>query len=284
MLPCSLDASDDVDDPPMESLAALELVRSKELLHEEEDATTRMKRSRKSNSASKPEDKTVTNAIFTPDALEFVTPNRINALVSNNSGNQISPAMIAALGPLAVLASQGQESQNQGAAPCVQDLPEGEMATSPTLRPASSALVSHLSTGDEDDTTATSPGFKMPVYKVAKPHTRRITNGLSVITDDVKENVIKAVSVEDMTAKRPRRAASGGVSGAIAAARADWGLDHISPPLKHQFTSQQGENNIAASKERSALLRKALQNENGAVHHVDETDAASVLVSMNSMG
>ena len=67
-------------------------------------------------------------------------------------------------------------------------------------------------------------------------------------------------------AKRPRRAASGGVRGAIAAEASSWGLDDISPPLRRSTTALSREilsgSNTEARKERNEILRRALHGEN----------------------
>lgn len=97
---------------------------------------------------------------------------------------------------------------------------------------------------------------------------------------------------QDLRGKRPRRAASGGVVGAIAAATSDWGLDHTSPPNKRTnsmpdgvFDAHKG-TALAARKERDMLLRKAIQNDaaSNKENVVDEEDAISALVSMSSLG
>ena len=95
--------------------------------------------------------------------------------------------------------------------------------------------------------------------------------------------------------KRPRRAASGGVHGAVAAATSDWGLDIVSPPAKRSYSvpdaagvmARGGAGTAAAAQQdRNALLRRALHNgpapQPTRVAAVDEADAVSALVSMNT--
>lgn len=105
--------------------------------------------------------------------------------------------------------------------------------------------------------------------------------------------------------KRPRRAASGGVLGAVAAETSTWGLDDVSPPLRRSSASAIGNGvqipNSIDRKQRNELLRKALHNEifDGAGQDVStkkpmaipfdsfsdkisEVDAVNALVTLNN--
>jgi hypothetical protein len=104
-------------------------------------------------------------------------------------------------------------------------------------------------------------------------------------------------------AKRPRRAASGGVMGAVAAEAATWGVaDAPSPPLKRANSlplGLDGQRGGAAGRrpvaERMSLLRKALAGDCGANAQVgavapaggkgvgvEEEDAVSALFELSS--
>jgi len=186
--------------------------------------------------------------------------------------------------------------------------------------PEESALVSHLSDigvdcdGEVAD-TASSPAMHAALAALAakakalRNATATMTGGNGALkagglprrppviakTADSAgpEGPVVTAAEGSLRSKRPRRAASGGVTGAIAAATSDWGLDLISPPLKRSASNPEtsavlGKGTAAAARhERNALLRQALQNE-AAIHRVDdgddEVDAISALVSLNSQG
>jgi len=218
--------------------------------------------------------------MFSGEALAFLTPGRCggndvksNPVIPGDAPKETEDA----------LEESKKEKQN-----LVENCEPGSL----TFKPDSSALVSHFSPAlPEMEDTATSPEYKIGgVKKVAskQPTARRMTSVLS-IPPSVRENL--ELPSSGGSSKRPRRAASGGVSGAIAAARADWGLDHISPPLKRATSAPNKEEKskgtaAASKKERNALLRKVLQQENGPAvpGQEDEADAISALVSLNSMG
>jgi hypothetical protein len=219
------------------------------------------------------------NDMFSGEALAFLTPGRCGDDVKSN------PVMPGDVNK--DTENVLEEFQKERKTP----VENCEVPGSLTFKPDSSALVSHFSPAlPEMEDTATSPEYKIGGVKKAlpKPPTaRRMTNVVS-IPPSVRENL----ELPPLGgSKRPRRAASGGVSGAIAAARADWGLDHISPPLKRASSApdkvEKSKGTAAAhKKERNALLRKVLQQENGPATHgqEDEADAISALVSLNSMG
>lgn len=217
------------------------------------------------------------NDMFSGEALAFLTPGRCGDDVKSNP---VIPGDVT------------NDAENVLEESKKKNLVENcEVPGSLTFKPDSSALVSHFSPAlPEMEDTATSPEYKIGGVKKAvskAPTARRMTSVVS-IPPSVRENLELPSSGGS---KRPRRAASGGVSGAIAAARADWGLDHISPPLKRATSVpdkvEKSKGTAAASKkERNALLRKVLQQENGPATHgqEDEADAISALVSLNSMG
>jgi len=153
--------------------------------------------------------------------------------------------------------------------------------------PISSAVISHLSAAaPEEEDTATSPGYRAPgKHAVSRPQARRMTNVVQ-IPDDIKENVSFEKTAGVL--RRPKRAASDGVSGAIAAARSDWGLDRRSPPRKREPVDgqNQGPYNTCSRDDRNAMLKRALgpNNSQSRMHQEDEADAISALVSLNSMG
>lgn len=184
-------------------------------------------------------------------------------------------------------------------------------ASATPAAPRTSALVSHLSDmGVDSDCevadTASSPA--MHGVKVDNPHARRLAASTMTAHGAAKAGGLPrrpiakpAVSTgtasmdsgaEGSNGKRPRRAASGGVVGAIAAATSDWGLDVVSPPPKRAASNPEMADGTkgtaaAAQRERSALLRQALRNlGSGAAHKSggDEADAISALVSLNSQG
>lgn len=160
---------------------------------------------------------------------------------------------------------------------------------------SASALVSHIQDEAtpqlpaEDGETATSP-----LYRVKGVKPRRITN--------ISET--NALSQEDtgLQSKRPKRAASNGVSGAIAAAKLGLGFDSkwdtITPPVKvknmnkhrdipqkHADISMPLENlpkNYPKKKEAKLLLLQALEKEKAAIAASAEVDAMSALVNLHT--
>ena len=154
----------------------------------------------------------------------------------------------------------------------------GNVVSTPgTARRANtSALTSHLSDmlmsagvsvggGDgEVIDTATSPA----IHGAAAVHGRRM-NTMTAATKANPPSHPSAGGAPSGT-KRPRRAASGGVQGAVAAATSDWGLDIVSPPPKRSYSvpdaavsgaSGGGGTAVAARRERTSLLRRAVQND-----------------------
>ena len=170
-----------------------------------------------------------------------------------------------------------------------------EMNDREIMEPSVSALVSHIQDDAtpqqpvENEETATSPLYRV---KGAKP--RRITN----ISDT------NAPSQEEtgLQSKRPKRAASNGVSGAIAAAKLGLGFDSkwdtITPPVKvknmnthrdfpekHADTSMPLENlpkNYPKKREAKLLLLQALEKEKAAIAASAEVDAMSALVNLQT--
>ncbi|KAL4536069.1 hypothetical protein Ndes2437B_g05503 [Nannochloris sp. 'desiccata'] len=179
-----------------------------------------------------------------------------------------------------------------------------------------SALVSHLSRemgvdGEDVVDTATSPAMHAAARMAAQAHlNRRLAGGTmtaaAVKAAGVGRSKSQATSAVDTPVgsvnsaggdgsrgKRPRRAASGGVQGAVAAATSDWGLDLVSPPPKRSHSVPDaihpGKGTAAAARrDRDTLLRRALQNDaalataQGQQHVGTEADAISALVSMNA--
>jgi len=183
-----------------------------------------------------------------------------------------------------------------------------------------SALVSHLSGDmgvDVEDVvdTATSPAMHAAAAQAARMAAqahlnRRLAGGTmtaaaakaagvgrskSQATSDVDtpDGSMMSAEGDGSRGKRPRRAASGGVQGAVAAASSDWGLDLVSPPAKRSHSVPDAINPgkgtaAAARRDRETLLRKALQNDAAVVaaqsqqHVGTEADAISALVSMNT--
>lgn len=141
----------------------------------------------------------------------------------------------------------------------------------------------------DDGETLTSPSFDV---KGAKP--RRMTN-ISSANFPFKEN-------EGLLSKRPKRAASNGVSGAIAAAKLGLGFDSkwdtITPPVKvknmnkHRDLSRMHADtnvpldslpkNYPKKREAKLLLIQALENEKAAIAASAEVDAMSALVNLHS--
>lgn len=122
---------------------------------------------------------------------------------------------------------------------------------------------------------AATPEATNPVITIAttarekvEEQPRRITN-VTAIPQHVKENI-------EPIQKRPRRAASGGVSGAVAAARADWGLDHISPPSKRGPRVPPPKR---SAQETRALLLEALEIQKS---KEEDVDVLSALIGLNS--
>lgn len=171
----------------------------------------------------------------------------------------------------------------------------GNYRNQDTKETSASALVSHIQEHttqpqlDEVD-TATSPTFRVKGTKA-----RRITN-ISAVTAPSKEN-------EGSISKRPKRAASTGVSGAIAAAKLGLGFDSkwdmITPPVKiksntnknsdltqmHGDTDMPFENslkNYPKKKDAKLLLLEALEQEKAAMAAHAEVDALSALVNLHS--
>lgn len=132
-----------------------------------------------------------------------------------------------------------------------------------------SAVVSFIeaATPDGAHDAVTSPTSYIEIENVEE-QPRRITN-VTAIPQHVKENI-------EPIHKRPRRAASGGVSGAVAAARADWGLDHISPP------SKRGPQPRRSAQETKALLLEALEIQKSKEEDKDDVDVLSALIGLNS--
>lgn len=180
-----------------------------------------------------------------------------------------------------------------------------------------SALVSHLSDmgldGDVDDTAA-SPAVHAAAVQArlaAQAHlNRRMAGGTmtaaaakaaglggrtksQTYAADTPEGSLNSSGADgsQVRGKRPRRAASGGVQGAVAAATSDWGLDIVSPPPKRSNSVPDamdlGKGTAAAARrDRNTLLRRALQNDAAVAaaqgqHLGTEADAISALVSMN---
>ncbi|KAI8112755.1 hypothetical protein M9434_004075 [Picochlorum sp. BPE23] len=130
-----------------------------------------------------------------------------------------------------------------------------------------SAVVSFIEAATPDDVLdiVNSP---TPQIEKVEEQPRRITN-VTAIPQHVKENI-------EPIQKRPRRAASGGVSGAVAAARADWGLDHISPPSKRVPQPRR------SAQETKALLLEALEIQKSREEDKDDVDVLSALIGLNS--
>jgi hypothetical protein len=182
-----------------------------------------------------------------------------------------------------------------------------------------SALVSHLSgdmgiDGEEIVDTATSPSTlaaQANAHLAAQAHlNRRLAGGTMTAAAakaagaartkaqtnapdvDTPVGSMNSAGADGSRGKRPRRAASGGVQGAVAAATSDWGLDLVSPPPKRSHSVPDaldlGKGTAAAARrDRSTLLRRALQNDaaaqaQGQQHVGTEADAISALVSMNT--
>jgi hypothetical protein len=198
--------------------------------------------------------------------------------------------------------------------------PSGPLGAGP------SALVSHLSgdmglDGEESVDTATSPAMHAAAAAARMAAqaqlNRRLAGGTmtaaaakaagpggrtkSQLQTDVDTPVgaqaasgsLNSAGAEGSRGKRPRRAASGGVQGAVAAATSDWGLDLVSPPPKRSHSVPDGMDYgtgtaAAARRDRNTLLRRALQNDaavaaaQGSQHVGTEADAISALVSMNT--
>ena len=160
----------------------------------------------------------------------------------------------------------------------------------PDLVSEPSALVSHIDRAspiEDVHDTATSPQFRNKSNK-----SRRITNIRDENVDVAKENV----EPPNVSNKRPKRAASCGVSGAVAAARADWGLDRLdrdTTPARKVWSKQsktyaatepfdQYSDVYPKKMEAKHLLLEALAKEKAARTVEAEVDALSALVSMNS--
>ncbi len=179
-----------------------------------------------------------------------------------------------------------------------------------------SALVSHLSgdmpiDGEEIIDTATSPALHAAAAQArlaAQAHlSRQMAGGTMTAAAakaagagrtkeqlqtnaDTPVGSMDSAGGEGSRGKRPRRAASGGVQGAVAAATSDWGLDLVSPPPKRSHSVPDaldlGKGTAAAARrDRNTLLRRALQNDAAAQGQQTvgtEADAISALVSMNT--
>lgn len=89
-----------------------------------------------------------------------------------------------------------------------------------------------------------------------------------------------AAVVPNERPKRPRRAASGGVMGAVAAETSDWGLDVVSPPLRKTTSlpvpppGAGGRASKHPTHERVALLKEALHRESARSQHHQNSAAA----------
>lgn len=184
-----------------------------------------------------------------------------------------------------------------------------------------SALVSHLSGdmgvdhGEDIVDTATSPAMHAAAAQAARMAAqahlnRQLAGGTmtaaaakaagagrskSQVTSVVDTPVgsMNSAGGDGCRGKRPRRVASGGVQGAVAAATSDWGLDVVSPPPKRSHSVPDAMNlgkgtAAAARRDRDTLLRRALQNDAAVAaaqsqqHIGTEADAISALVSMNA--
>lgn len=177
-----------------------------------------------------------------------------------------------------------------------------------------SALVSHLSdvpapTGEDIIDTASSPAPHMAVAQL-KRTAETLTGGskglgarmliparvrslAAGVSFSAASPAISADSHDSAAhrAKRPKRAASGGVLGAVAAETSDWGLDVVSPPLKRAHSLPSAPEVEAGNKykaqERVALLKKALHSETLRLRDiepasgVEEADAVSALFELS---
>ena len=160
----------------------------------------------------------------------------------------------------------------------------------PDLVSEPSALVSHIDRAspiEDVHDTATSPQYQNKSNK-----SRRITNVGGKNIAVAKENV----EPPNVSSKRPKRAASCGVSGAVAAARADWGLDRLdrdATPARKVWSKtsknyapneplEQYSDVYPKKMEAKHLLLEALAKEKAARTVEAEVDALSALVSMNS--
>lgn len=192
-----------------------------------------------------------------------------------------------------------------------------------------SALVSHLS-GDNDDgaDTGASPAPHVIAARAALMAERK--NRVGTMTAGAKRAGVRpplpgnvrvaalnnlqmplaTASAGDAVgsdggarSKRPKRAASGGVMGAVAAEAANWGPEFVSPPMKkgpggamHQqryhppmataaTLNQQGESPGPVTLRRNAMLRDALQGATRVtpVKGPEENEAASALIGLLGM-
>ena len=165
-----------------------------------------------------------------------------------------------------------------------------EMNGGESLEPTASALISHIQNTPqplvENEENVDSPEDRV---NGAKP--RRITN-ISVPPEEQT----------GLQSKRPKRAASNGVSGAIAAAKLGLGFDTkwdtITPPVKVKNTNKQKDlrlthadistplemlsKNYPKKKEAKLLLLQALEKEKAAIAANAEVDAMSALVNLHS--
>jgi hypothetical protein len=221
----------------------------------------------------------------------------------------VLPAFEFAVKPQGAAAFQEVQGEDGHAAVGALSTPGTQRGSLPFSPPAAPhASESLLGLDNETADTASSPAVRGPGDRsgaFGKPKRRNIvtmTSGANGTRSqaDMPSSVAVSAGGDDASqrGKRPRRAASGGVMGAVAAEVATWGLEDISPPMRRSNsgstvpTMDGGQGTAAAARrERNALLRKALHNEtvagngrNGKDGDELEADAISALVSLNSQG